>query len=139
MKLKVRFAKPIDFKICKPFDSGITGSKFSEKAIGKEIFLATIDGSVVGYLRIEFIWLKIPYISWIFVDKKHRNNGVASELVEFLRLCLAKKQYKFILSSFQSNAIKSKRWHSKIGFRRCGKIQDINEDESDEIFCQLKI
>ena len=139
MRFKIRFAKPSDFAKCKAFDSRITASQFSNKAAAKEIVLASAEKTIVGYLRLEFIWLKIPYVSWIFVSEKCRNQGIASSLVKFLKSSLKRKQFKFILSSYQDNAPQSKRWHSNIGFKKCGKIQGINEDKSSEIFCQLKL
>jgi L-amino acid N-acyltransferase YncA len=139
MRNRIRFANPSDFTKCKVFDSRITPSQFSNKANAREILLAFVDEKIVGYLRLEFIWLKIPYVSWIFVSEKYRKQGVASRLVKFLGSSLKRKQFKFILSSYQDNAPQSKRWHAKIGFRKCGKIQEINEDNSSEVFCQLKI
>lgn len=139
MRNKIRFANTSDFAKCKKFDNRITAHQFANKAKAKEIVIALTEEKIVGYLRLEFIWLKIPYVSWIFVAEKYRNQGVASRLAEFLASVLKRKQFKFILSSYQDNAPQSNRWHSHVGFRKCGKIQEINEDKSSEIFCLLKL
>ena len=137
--MKIRFAKPNEFRKCKKLDPRLTVSRFHSKVKEKEIIVAVQESEIVGYLRLEYIWLKIPYLSWIIVNEDWRKTGIARDLVEFLKAFLKKKNLKFILSSYQNNAPYSKRWHSHLGFKACGKIQAINEDNSVELFCQLKI
>lgn len=139
MKLKVRFAKSSEFAGCKTFDSRLTRSKFLSKVKEKEIIVATKKHKIIGYLRLEYIWLKIPYVSWILVKEDFRKLGIATKLIHFLCSSLKTSGKKFLLSSFQANAPQSKRWHTKLGFRACGKIRSINEDGSAEVFCQLKL
>lgn len=139
MKTKVRFAKTNDLVKCKLFDSLLTKSRFASMVGEKQIIIALQGPELVGYLRLEYIWLKIPYLSWILVSKEQRKQGIAAEMVAFLAAFLKKKGLKYILSSFQNNAPDSKRWHAKLGFKKCGKIRTINEDGSTEIFCSLKI
>lgn len=137
--MKIRFAKVNDLKKCKPFDSRLTQSRISSMVKEKEIVIALQGSKIIGYLRLEFIWLKVPYLSWILVDQDQRRQGIAAEIVAFLASSLRKKGHKYILSSYQDNAPDSKRWHTKLGFKKCGKISTINEDNSTEIFCRLKI
>jgi ribosomal protein S18 acetylase RimI-like enzyme len=139
MKMNVRFGNASDFTRCKSLDSALTKSRFSSAIKEKEIVLITHGSAIIGYLRIEHIWLKIPYISWIFVKEEFRNLGGGQVLLTFLATHLKKKSHKFILSSYQANAPTSKRWHARMGFKKCGKIHSINEDGSAEVFCKLKI
>jgi N-acetylglutamate synthase-like GNAT family acetyltransferase len=139
MKIEIRFAKLNEFRKCKKLDPRLTASRFHSKAKEKEIVVAIQESEIVGYLRLEYIWLKIPYLSWIIVKEDRRKTGIARDLVGFLKAFLKEKNLKFILSSYQNNAPHSKRWHSHLGFKACGRIQAINEDNSVELFCKLKI
>jgi ribosomal protein S18 acetylase RimI-like enzyme len=139
MKARIRFAKPTDYFLCKSFDTRITNSRFKNIAKEKGIVVATQDSNIVGYLRIELIWLKVPYVSWVMVQQAQRRSGVAKAMIGFIATALKRQGHAFLLSSHQGNALVSRRWHSKLGFKRCGRIAGLNEDGSSEIYCKLKI
>lgn len=132
--LNLRFAKPTDFAKCRKLDPKITRERFVSKQRQKEIVVFTSGSQVLGYLRFDYIWLKIPYISWICVSKTHRRAGIAELLLGFVATYLKKKKFKFLLSSHQDNALTSKKWHKQMGFKKCGFIGEINADGSKEIY-----
>tara|TARA_Y100000590_G_C14850037_1_gene687246 strand:- start:224 stop:445 length:222 start_codon:yes stop_codon:yes gene_type:complete len=72
MKLTTRLATNEDFVSCKKFDDRITETYFINMIENDQVFIALVDDIIVGYLRLEFIWLKIPYLSWLFVTPRVR-------------------------------------------------------------------
>ena len=103
----------------------------------KRILLATKGKLILGYARLDYIWLKIPYLSWITVSENYRGAGVATRLIYKIVSYLSGQNHRFLLSSYQANAPVSRKWHIKNGFKRCGRVDGINEDNSSELFCKL--
>jgi len=133
--VNVRFAEPKDLDFCVKSDykhvgEGMIKRKIEEKAV----ILAELDGKPVGYLRIEYWWLKIPYISLIIVDEEHRRKGVGTFMIKFLEEYLIRNGHKVLYSSSQVNEPGPQMWHRRAGFEECGCIAGINEGGIGEIF-----
>ncbi|MBD64797.1 MAG: hypothetical protein CME62_06295 [Halobacteriovoraceae bacterium] len=137
--MNIQLATQSDYESCLPFDKRLTPELFTYLTEQEQLFIAREGEDTVGYLRLEYIWYKIPYISWINVREDLRAQGIGRKLFDHLYEFLKKKNFTFLLSSFQDNADKSQRWHKKMGFYHCGKIAGLNEDDSHEIFCKLDI
>ncbi|MNS90198.1 hypothetical protein D3C72_1242370 [compost metagenome] len=135
--MRIRFALPKDLNSCRKLDRDLKPVQLKKKIAAKEVVVALVADEVVGYLRIEWFWLKIPYLTWIYVEPAYRENEIAIEMLTFLRGKLKAQGKKILLSSYQDNASLAKRWHRKAGFKKCGKINSINADGSTEIFCHL--
>jgi ribosomal protein S18 acetylase RimI-like enzyme len=135
ISINVRFAesKDLDFCIKSDFKHGseaVVKRKIEENAV----ILAEVDGKLVGYLRTEYLWLKIPYLSVIGVNEKYRRKGVGTAMIKFLEEHLLKQGHKVLYSSSQANEPEPQMWHRKIGFEGCGYIAGINEGGIGEIF-----
>jgi len=134
LSINVRFAELRDLDFCirtdyKHLNKDVVKRKIEEKAV----ILAEVDGKPVGYLRIEYLWLKIPYLGLIRVDKEHQRKGIGTAMMKFLEEHLRKQGHKVLYSSSQANEPEPQMWHRKIGFEECGIIAGIN-DGIGEIF-----
>ena len=135
LSVTVRFAemKDLDFCVKSDYDhvsKDILKRKIKEKAV----ILAEVDGKPIGYLRVEYLWLKIPYLSVIGVDEEYQRKGVGTAMIKFLEQHLRKCGHKILYSSSQANEPGPQAWHRKIGFEECGFIAGINEGGIGEIF-----
>jgi len=135
LSVTVRFAemKDLDFCVKSDYDhvsKDILKRKIKEKAV----ILAEVDGKPIGYLRVEYLWLKIPYLSVIGVDEEYQRKGVGTAMIKFLEQHLRKCGHKILYSSSQANEPSPQAWHRKIGFEECGFIAGINEGGIGEIF-----
>lgn len=135
LSVNVRFAEPKDLGFCiesdyKHVSEAIIKRKMKEKAI----ILAEANEKPIGYLRIEYLWLKIPYISLIVVIKGYRRKGVGSAMIRFLEEHLIRNGQKVLYSSSQVNEPEPQTWHRRVGFEECGYIAGINEGGIGEIF-----
>lgn len=133
--MKIRYANPKDFSAVKKLDRELNTQQIRQKIQMKEIILAIQAGEPVGYLKFEWFWGKIPYLTWVFTQPELRGQGIANKMLEILKSKLAANSQ--IMSSYQDNAPQAKQWHNRTGFKKCGKISLINKDQSDEIFCML--
>jgi len=133
-KLIVKFARAADVIACSDFDNSISEAVLDHKMHNKEIVVAELDGQIVGYLRLEYLWSKIPYIALIRVDQSHRSKGCSRAILNFVEQQLIKQGYKLLLSSSQGAAPLLQQWHCAMGFEECGVINGINPNGVGEIF-----
>jgi ribosomal protein S18 acetylase RimI-like enzyme len=152
LSVKVRSAelKDLDFCIKSDFQhvDAYRGRKFMEKYLrrkieDKNVILAEADGKPVGYLRIEYLGLTVPYLAIIGVNEKHQRKGIGTAMINFLEEYLLRhKGHKvftcdgnaFLYSSAEATATESQAWHRALGFKECGIIAGCNDGGIGEIF-----
>src|SRR5688500_12539036 len=55
-----------------------------QRKIGEgEVFVATVNSELVGYMRLEHLWSVIPYIALIRVLPVYRRQGIGKALLGF--------------------------------------------------------
>jgi ribosomal protein S18 acetylase RimI-like enzyme len=104
------------------------------KITAKKMLVAQRQGRPVGFIRVEFLWSKVPYLSMIRVDKAHQRQGVGKSLLQFLQKSLKKKRHKILLTSSQANENVPQKWHRKMGFKRCGYIDNLQKEGRETFF-----
>ncbi|OGO77137.1 MAG: GNAT family N-acetyltransferase, partial [Clostridiales bacterium GWB2_37_7] len=104
-----------------------------------EIILAERCGEIIGYLKLEYIWSKLPYISLIILKPEFRGRGIGTLMLNYLIEFLQLNGYETLLSSSQVNEAEPQMWHRKKGFVECGIINGINEDGVGEVFFKLNL
>jgi len=133
--MNVRFAELKDLDYCIESDYKHVSEALVRKWIEEKVaIVAEVDRKPRGYLRMEYLWLKIPYIGVIRVDEEYRRRGVGTAMIKFLEEYLRRCGYKVLYSSSQANEPEPQAWHRKIGFEECGYIAGINEGGIGEIF-----
>ena len=134
-KIKVRFAESNDFDFCIKMDyKHVKKALINRHIEDKLIILAELDGKPVGYLRIDYLWLIIPYIGLIVVVDGYKKQGIGTAMIQFLGDYLIKNGQKVLYSSSQVNEPEPQAWHRKVGFKECGYIAGINEEDIGEVF-----
>ncbi len=137
--ITVRFAQERDVDWCM-YTGGMTSDEFVKRKVDlKEIVVAEIGGSPVGYLQFDYLWpgyrFSVPLISFINVLKEHQRRGVGRSILGFLERHLHRKGYKLLLSSSQVNESDPQEWHRHMGFYECGFLAGVNfEDGLGEVF-----
>lgn len=135
LSVNVRFAGPKDLDFCIESDyKHVSDAVIKRKMEEKAVILAEANGKPIGYLRIEYLWLKIPYISLIVVIEGYRRKGVGSAMIKFLEEYLIRNGHKVLYSSSQVNEPEPQAWHRKVGFEECGFVAEINEGGIGEVF-----
>jgi N-acetylglutamate synthase-like GNAT family acetyltransferase len=137
--VSIRFARKDDIKECMKFDHSKREDIVANKITMGEIIVAEVDSKIVGYLKLEYIWSAIPYISLILIDSKYRHRGIGTTILKFLEAFLLAKGYKTLLSSSQVNEEGPQAWHRSKGFDECGILSGINEGGIGEVFFRKRI
>jgi len=135
LSINIRFAELKDLDFCVKFDYNHVSKDVLKRSIReKMVILAEVNGKPIGYLRIEYLWLKIPFLSLITVEEEYQRKGVGRSMIKFLEQHLHKRGYKVLYSSTQANEPGPQSWHRKLGFEECGYIAGMNEGGIGEIF-----
>ncbi|MCS7458641.1 GNAT family N-acetyltransferase [Paenibacillus doosanensis] len=134
MRFSVRFAKQHDFENVAGGDQSISAQLLAYKLANEEIVLAEMNRELIGYLRLEHLWGKSPYIGLIIVRPDCQKQGVGRGMLQFLEDRLRSKGQSALYSSSQVNEKEPQEWHRRMGFRECGIISGINEGDVGELF-----
>ncbi len=115
-------------------NSQLTSKVFNRKYPHNEILIAKVDGKAIGFLVFDYLWYHIPFIVFIWINIKYRKKGIGKTLLFHLEKFLLNKGNVVLFSSSEENAINAQAWHRYMGFKDCGSISDINDDNTGEVF-----
>jgi GNAT superfamily N-acetyltransferase len=100
----------------------------------REVFVAEYDGVAAGFLLLEYLWSKVPYVALIRVRPEYRRRGVGKALLAFVEEFLRGQGHTALYSSSQVDEAEPQAWHRHVGFAECGIIAGINEGGVGEVF-----
>lgn len=132
--MNIRFAEEKDFNSCVELDLHKNVNIIKNKIHMKEVIVAEHNNKIIGFLKIEYIWTHLPFISYIVIKKDYRANGIGKSMLSFLENYLKNNGQNTLLSSTMTDAVNPQKWHLKMGFIECGMLCGINEDGVGEIF-----
>ena len=102
----------------------------------EEIVIAEWNDKRVGYVRLEYLWSIVPYISLIQVLPEYRRKGVGKALLRFIETFLREAGHGALYSSSQADEPEPQAWHRHVGFEECGFIAGINDGVGEVFFCK---
>jgi GNAT superfamily N-acetyltransferase len=104
-----------------------------------DVFVAELGDECVGYLRLEYLWAKLPYIELIRVLESRRRAGVGQTLLAFVETVMSEKGHTVLYSSSQADEPEPQAWHRRMGFEECGILAGINEGGIGEVFFRKRL
>lgn len=132
-KHSVRLAQPADLAFVSR-DGYVPQEIILHKIKQEECFILEVDGQSAGYLRLEFLWSLIPYISLVMILETYRKKGFSRDLLGFVESHLRERGFNVLYSSSQADEPTPQAWHRYMGFEECGIINGINAGGIGEIF-----
>jgi ribosomal protein S18 acetylase RimI-like enzyme len=139
MNLNIRFGSFSDLEYSTLMDKYVNEKLLKWKLENKEVILAEYNNDLVGYLRVEYLWSKVPYIGLIIVRKSYRKLGIGRSMLSFLEEYLKDMGLNKLYSSSQVNEAEPQAWHRRMGFEESGIINGINEEGIGEVFFRKDI
>jgi GNAT superfamily N-acetyltransferase len=136
--LTTRFAIPADLDLVGQ-DQCPPPAIVRRKIEWREIVVAELDGGLVGYLRLEYLWSPTPYVALIHVLPEHRCQGVGKALLAFAEKFLREQGHPALYSSSQVDEAEPQAWHRHVGFEECGVIAGVNEGGVGEVFFRKRL
>ena len=104
----------------------------------KEVYLAVVDGEIVGYIILNMQGAFIGYIQTVCVSPDRRNQGIGSVLLRFAEKRIFKEAPNIFIcvSSFNKNA---QRLYQSLGFEIVGELKDYVVSGHSEILMRKTI
>jgi ribosomal protein S18 acetylase RimI-like enzyme len=131
--IQVRAASDADLVFA--FDEPRIPRAIQQRMIAEgDVLIAEIGGVPVGFLRLERIWGKLPFIALIRVLPDHQRHGVGSALLRHLEAQLRAQGQPVLYSSSEASAAAAQAWHRQQSFVECGFIAGINPGGVGEVF-----
>ena len=136
--LSTRFAAPADLDFVRQ-DQYLPPEVVRRKIEWREVIVAESGGGPAGYLRLEYLWSKVPYIELIRVLPEYQRRGVGKALLKFAEEFLRGRGHTALYSSSQADEAEPQAWHRRVGFEECGIIAGINEGGIGEVFFRKQL
>lgn len=136
--ISTRFAIPTDLDFVRQ-DQYLPPAMMIRKIDWREVVVAELNGSSAGYLRLEYLWSKVPYIALIRVLPDRRRQGVGKALLAFVEAFMRGQGHEALYSSSQVDEAEPQAWHRHVGFEECGIIAGINGGGIGEVFFRKQL
>ena len=125
-EILLRYAENKDFIWLCDKDKHISENKLKEKLENKEVYVVEINGKVIGWLRYNLFWDKIPFMNMIYFLEEYRNMGIGKKLANYWENEMKQKGYDNILTSTQSDE-EAQHFYRKLGYKEIGGFKYFNE------------
>ena len=70
----------------------------------------------------------------IWINPEYRKIGIGKSMLNYFKQYLSDNNYTMLFSSSMENAKEAQAWHKHMGFKECGFISEINDDNTGEVF-----
>ena len=131
--VSIRTASLDDYEHCRQFDYPDVPDEWIKQSIQNGwVYIVEDRGAVVGYARLEYIWLSIPYIGLITLDEEYQGKRIGTSLIDRMARDLSKQGHRAMFTSTEDEG--TPEFYQKCGFSQCGTISEINETGNDEIY-----
>ncbi len=132
--IRVQFANPEHLEACMELENIPLRRVIVAKIQAQDVVIALWNHEVAGYLRLEYLWGKVPLIGLIRVREERQKQGLGRCLLSFTCKHLQSQGHTFLLSSSSAHEPEPQTWHRQQGFRECGILLGVNERGQSEIF-----
>ena len=103
------------------------------------VYVAEEDDDIIGYARLEFIWLEIPYLALITLEDEFQGQGIGTAMVHRISEDLVTQGHTSLYTSSVVMEPRPQSFHRKCGFKECGIIAGMNPKGIGEIFFVKKL
>ena len=101
--MRIEIANIDDFTFLDLIDNHISEKELLNSISLKRIYMMYDDNTFVGTLRYNLFWDNTPFINFIYINEKYRNNGYGTKLLNHFEKDMKNKKYNIVLTSSLSN------------------------------------
>ena len=131
--LQLRLAQATDLPVVAQ-DGYESRDHVAQQISAGAVWIAEDAAVPLGYLRLEYLWGRIPYIALIRVLPTYRGRGVGRALLAMVELHLSAAGHQWLYSSSQADEAEPQAWHRHMGFSECDFLAGVNAAGVGEIF-----
>ncbi|MBO4845300.1 MAG: GNAT family N-acetyltransferase [Lachnospiraceae bacterium] len=100
-------------------DRHLSEAGFEEKVKNKQGYVLLNEGRIVGVLRYNLFWDNTPFCTLLFIDEKHREQGLGRLLMDRWESDMKSQDYGMLMTSTQVDE-ESQHFYRKLGYKDCG-------------------
>ena len=130
----IEFASLSEISSIAEWDRELSSAQLLWKLQHNEIIIARNEAGIAGFIRLEYLWSKQPYIGLIRVKTEEQRQGIGRGMLIFLEKHLVARGKSKLYSSSQADEADPQRWHRHVGFKECGIINGINDGIGEMMF-----
>ena len=109
-------------------DGYIGEDRVARQIAAGEVWIAEHAAAPLGYLRLEYLWGRVPYIALVRVLPEQRRRGVGRALLAAVEQQVAAAGHPWLYSSSQADEPEPQEWHRHMGFAECGFLAGIKRE-----------
>ena len=117
----IRYAEENDFPILREHDKQISEAELRNSIEAKRVIVMFHQNRLIGWLRFNLFWDKIPFMNMLYVLEGGRGKGYGRQMVDFWEKEMQKKPYRMVLTSTLSNE-RAQFFYRKNGYVDCGSL-----------------
>ena len=117
----VKYMSQQDKDFVMSIDKHTDDNSYDKRVYTKTGYIMWETGVPIGLMHYSVLWDNLPFLNFIFVDKKYRNKGFASQALVFWENDMKQQGYKMTLISTQVDE-EAQHLYRKLGFIDCGGL-----------------
>jgi len=117
----VKYMEKQDKDFVMSTDTHINDTGYDKHVYTKTGYVMWEKDIPVGLMHYSVLWDTLPFLNLIFVDKKYRNKGFASQALAFWEEDMKRQGYKMALLSTQADE-GAQHFYRKRGYIDCGGL-----------------
>ena len=134
--MEIRVANEAEYDTCVELDKTVMGTDKRKDFLRRRIehrrmYVAVIEGHVVGFITFETNFVGCLYISLLLVHPDFRRRGIARKLVE--TVASHSRDGRLFSSTEEDNEVSIK-MHEALGFRTSGYIENLPQPQREIIY-----
>ncbi|MDC7290216.1 GNAT family N-acetyltransferase [Blautia schinkii] len=117
----VKFMEKQDKDFVMSIDQHVNDNEYNKRVYTKTGYIMWEKDVPVGIMHYSVLWDNIPFLNFLFVDKKYRNKRVASQTLAFWENQMKQQGYKMTMVSTQADE-DAQHFYRKLGYIDCGGL-----------------
>ncbi len=101
--MNIRYAQGSDVDELIRYDKHISRNEAEISVELKRVYIAEDNGRFIGWLRYNMFWDSIPFMNMLYIFENYRGKGVGRHMALLWETDMAKRGYKTLMTSTQSN------------------------------------
>ena len=131
--MEIRLAVGRDHPNLRRYDRHIPSIRLSDCVNNHQVYVLTMDGTVVGVLRYSLFWQTIPFLDLIYLDETIRGQGWGSKMMDFWERQMAQLGYDHVMLSTQADET-AQEFYRKLGYEPAGAFWPPEQDVEELMF-----
>lgn len=117
----IKFMQKQDKNFVMNIDKHVNDNGYNKRVYTKTGYIMLEKDVPMGMMHYSVLWDTLPFLNFIFVDKKYRNRGFASQALAFWENDMRQQGYKMTLISTQVDE-EAQHLYRKLGYVDCGGL-----------------